>query len=176
MKKSLLFLLLTAFITVFLCGCFVNPEEISQIDSDISEESLLISDETSLVESIYHAEEVYDFLNSKYTVTSTKIIFEKNYVCEYYFVDGHVVGAKLLTTLESVDAAVEYYNTIVKEYEDAQLEGCTVTHYLDDDDNFYYGYSLRKLKFVLEKTGYEYTINFAEADFYSEFGNVKAID
>ena len=178
MKKFITFFLLSGLILLSFFGCNTNQNIPESLEKDVSKENALSEDsinshENSKEQSGPRPEEVYPFLKSKYKVTSIMNSFEKLYVCEYYFVDGYVVGAKLMTTLQTEEDANEYYNIIIDEFEDAVLSQCTVTHFLDDDDNFYYGYSLEKLKFVLERTGYEIGMNFDEEEFNEKFYRQK---
>lgn len=137
-------------------------------DSDIQESQDGLS-ESPDAESKPSPEERYDFLKSKYVVVSTQESFEKKYICEYYFVDGKVAGMKRLITLPDLDSAKKYYEHTKESRLDAELDGCTVVIYIRDRNAFCYGYSLEKLEFVLEKSGYAFELNFEKEDFYKEF-------
>ncbi|MBO5870446.1 MAG: hypothetical protein J6Q89_06815, partial [Clostridia bacterium] len=137
MKKLILFIL-PLLISVFVCGCnlpndnsLYTPE--STDDSEFSSADEVVSEIESVDESSTPIEEIYEFLLSEYTVTSTRESFGTVYICEYYFIDGTVKGAKLTTTLSDISAAEDYYEIIIEDYPDSTLDGNTVTHYTDDD-------------------------------------------
>ena len=114
-------------------------------------------------------EEIYEFLNTEYVVTSRRVSFNIIYECNYYFVDGLVAGEKQMTTLPSQKEAKEFFEIMNKEYPDAILEGSTVTIYTDDDDETFYGNTLEKLIFSLELAEYEITYNFDKDEFLALF-------
>ncbi len=114
-------------------------------------------------------EEIYEFLNTEYVVTSRRVSFNIIYECNYYFVDGLVAGEKQMTTLPSQKEAKEFFEIMKKEYPDAILEGTTVTIYTDDDDETFYGNTLEKLIFSLELAEYEITYNFDKDEFFALF-------
>jgi len=114
-------------------------------------------------------EEIYEFLNTEYVVTSRRVSFNIIYECNYYFVDGLVAGEKQMTTLPSQKEAKAFFEIMKKEYPDAILEGSTVTIYTDDDDETFYGNTLEKLIFSLELAEYEITYNFDKDEFLALF-------
>ncbi len=175
--KKIFLIILTFIFAVNVYGCQIASEHSdysSDNGSDVySEQSSTVSEESSIEESQHVStvapEEIYEFLTSEYTVTSTRESFGTLYVCDYYFVDGVVSGARLTTTLTDETAAEEYYEIIIDDYPDSSIDGLTVTHYMDNEGHLYYGYTLDKLKFMLEKTGYSFTVNFDEEAFNEEF-------
>ena len=114
-------------------------------------------------------EEIYDFLNTEYIVTSKRISFDIIYECNYYFIDGTVAGEKQTTTFPSEDEALLFYESLLKEYPDAQINGTTVTIYTDDKDETFYGCTLEKLVFNLELANYEISYTFDKDVFLEEF-------
>ena len=173
MKKTI-FIILSLVFAVFICGCnlpddnSIYPPESSD-DLEISSVEEVVSEIESVDESSTPIEEIYEFLLSEYVVKSTRESFGTTYICEYYFVDGVVAGAKSSTTLSDTSSAEQYYEIIAEDYPDSTLDGNTVTHYTDDEDHIYYGYKLEKLIFMLEKAGYEVEVNFDEESFNYEF-------
>jgi len=111
---------------------------------------------------------IYPFLKSEYIVTATRESFGTLYTSEYYFVKGIVAGVRLTTNLSDQSDADEYYELIIEDFPDSTIEDTTVTQYMGDD-HIYYAYTLDKLKFMLQKSGYEYTINFDEEAFNEQF-------
>ena len=172
--KKIISIILTLAFSFFVYGCEIPdnnsiypPEssenlEFSSIEDSTSEDDLSDVSSTPI-------EEIHEFLLSEYVLTSTRESFGTTYVCEYYFIDGTVKGAKLTTTLSDESAAEEYFDIIIEDYPDSTRNGNTVTHYTDDEDHIYYGYKLDKLKFVLEKAGYAVEVNFDEQTFIDEF-------
>lgn len=180
--KKIIVLIITLLIAVLLCACTENGSQSSipiqessensiktEVSADTNEESVNESSD----ESVFVPEEVYEFLLSEYSVTSTREAFGTVYTSEYYFVDGAVAGSKLITAFPDKQSAEKYYEVILEDYPDAVIEELTVIHYMDDSEVYYYGYSLEKLKFILEKTGYEYTVNFDE-DIYKDIYNEES--
>lgn len=162
--------MLSAFISAVSFGCKSEVSENASFEESIG--STIESTEPE--ESKTPMEEIYDFLNSEYRVISRRESFDTVYVTEYYFVDGTVGGAKLITTFPTENAASDYFDTISEDYENAELVGTTVTNYIADDKDFYYGYTLEKLKYMLEKANYEVTVDFDEKVFLDEYSEVSA--
>ncbi len=115
-------------------------------------------------------EEIYEFLNTEYIVTSKLISFDIVYECNYYFNDGTVAGEKQMTTFPTEDEAELFYESLLKEYPDAQINGTTVTIYTDDEDETFYGCTLEKLIFNLELANYELSYTFDKDTFLEEYG------
>lgn len=143
--NRILCLFLVTLLGIHLCACDKKP-------SPKPEESLA-------------PEEIYEFLNTEYVVTSKQVSFYIIYECNYYFIDGVVAGEKQMTTFPNEDDAQEFHEIMKKEYPDAILEGTTVTIYTDDDDETFYGSTLEKLLFSLELADYEITYNFDKDEF-----------
>ena len=168
MKKRLL-LLLIAFL--LLSACSIENPHIS--DSSGAEESIqessFVSTSSSLppAESRVPPETVYEFLLSPYTVSSSRESFGTTYEYTFYLIDDAVAGVKVETVFANEDYAERYYERVKEDCPHASIDGCTVTHYAEGDDEYYFGNSLEKLKFMLDKTGYSYTVNFDE-DIYNE--------
>lgn len=176
MKKSII--AITASLLLFFSACTdigENSSGNSGINTSRSEsigingESVDTESSASFSEATTAPEEIYEFLKSEYILTSQSVSHGNSYVCDYYFVGGLVAGAKFTVTLATVEAANEFYSLICESYEDAVIENMTVTYYDGDDESNYYGYTLEKLKFVLDKTSKNYTLNFDEEAFYNEF-------
>lgn len=172
MKKfSLILLSVLLAAGCFACGDNLQDESGDIPDcSDISESgnSEASRAEESKEESIYIPEEVYEFLNSEYYLTSKRTSFNTVFVCNYYFVDEFVAGAKLMTTFSDEESAAEYYEIISEDYPDAEIDELTVTHYIEDDEAYYYGFSLDKLMFALEQADYEITLSEAFENYTEE--------
>lgn len=129
------------------------------------------SEEISEIDIAYYenkALKVYKFLKSDYTVTSTRNIHGIEYVYDYYFIDGEVGGVRQKVTLQDTESADEYYLQVVKNCPEAYIDGVTVIHFMSQGANCY-GYSLDKLKFSLDNSGFEYSVNFNEEAFENEF-------
>ena len=168
MKISVLLICLI-FFSMVITGCDDYEYDIyPESESDIEFVSEINSAEDESESSII-IEEIYEFLVSDYTVTSTRESFGTVYVCDYYFVEGYVVGARLKTTFSDEENAEEYFDIVYSENPYADLDGMTVTDYISGDELNYFGYDLEKLKFMLEKSGYSYTVNFNEDRFNNEF-------
>ncbi len=171
--KIIIILIFALLISVFTFGCTSVGEgpDYGSDNSDFEDISYLsdTSFDTTESESSVNPEEVYPFLSSKYVVTSRRESFGTVYECKYYLVDGKVAGAKLMTTLPDEPAALEYFETVLEDYPDATMLGLTVTHYLEDNMHFYYGSTLDKLKFLLDKSGYDFTVDFDEKVYNAEF-------
>lgn len=167
--KKLLLILITALLASAY-GCESLPEERSNYESPDPEISIW---ESEPEESRIAPEEVYEFLSSEYTVTAKRKSSGTLYETEYYLIDGIAVGTRVMTTLTGESEAEEFLELMLDDYPDATLSGFTVTYYVDDDEAFYYGYSLEKLKYVLEKAGYRVEVNFDEDDYNSQFPEVS---
>ena len=168
MKISVLLICLI-FFCLFITGCDDYEYDIdleSESDIEFISEITSANDES---ESSIIIEEIYEFLESAYTVTSTRESFGTVYVCDYYFDKGYVVGARLKTTFPDEENAEEYFEIVYSENSYADLDSLTVTDYISGDELNYYGYDLEKLKFMLEKSGCSYTVNFDEDRFNNEF-------
>lgn len=180
MKK--LIIAITSSLLLFISACTDSGESSSAASGSIhtsKTESVAVSGESVDTESSEESsevtvapEEIYEFLRSEYILTSQSVSHGNSYVCDYYFVDGLVAGAKFTVTLATIEAANEFYSLIGESYEDAVIENMTVTYYDGDDESNYYGYTLEKLKFVLDKTNKSYTLNFDEEAFLNEFSAV----
>lgn len=164
---------------IILCSLFAGCEWLaepvySEAESDVSNHSEVSSESSeSESESSVAIEEIFEFLTSHYTLTSTRESFGTVYVCDYYFVDGYVAGARVNTTLPNEETATEYYEMLVQDSPYAELNVLTVTDYITDEELNYYGYDLEKLKFMLDKSGYTYVINFNESEFLDDFYTSK---
>ncbi len=165
MKK--IFIIIIALIFL-LSGC--NTQTNVDTPSEVPSEYPSQREESKII-----PEDIYDFLSSKYYVTARNESMGNIYEYVFYFDEGVVVGTKTVSTLTSEKLAESYAESLKND--DAPcvfLEGNTVTAYYGDDYEAYYqGYSLEKLKFVLEKMGYEYTVEFLEEEFYEEFSEVS---
>ena len=168
MKKIILFLTCLS-IAVSSLACNVEEETTSLPESSVESSETTSEETTSVIESSIPINEIYEFLDSKYTITAKRESYGNIYTYEYYFDKGIVVGARQKTTFESTAEAEEYLETVIKKYPDAHVNGLSVIIYISDDEAFYYGYTLEKLKFALDKVGYIVTINFDEEAFYKEF-------
>ena len=157
-------------------GCVPISEPVySETESEFSDDSILSSEVIeNESESSIAIEEIFEFLSSHYTLTSTRESFGTVYVCDYYFVDGYVAGARISTTLPNEATATEYYEMVKQNSPYAFLNVLTVTDYIVGEDLNYDGYELEKLKFMLDKSGYSYTVNFNESEFSDEFYTSKA--
>ena len=177
MRKTL-FLLMVALMCTAAWGCDYKPASSSEIDIDapstISEEKEDSSSENSEVDMAV-IKKTYGFLISPYTVTSKRETFGTYYECDYFFLDGVVVGIHATTTLPDEETAEAYYDTILKSDPYATVKDCTVTYYSHSEDFYFDGYTPEKLKFALEKAGYEVKINFDLVKFNS-FYNKEAND
>ncbi len=164
MKKTLIYII--AFLLIF-CAVGCDNGNQTQTSGTSRNESL------ESIESIGTSSEVliqnYPFLESAYVVTSSRESAGILYVCNYYFVDGLVEGARLTTTLPDEETAYKYYQESLEDYPDTALNGKNVTHYLYDEDLYYYGYTLEKLEFVLTTALYEYTVDFDKDIFNALF-------
>ncbi len=170
-------LLMTAFIA---CACVGETEysdtegsldvlsntESQEVSEEASEEASESVSDTETSEDAY--EKKYPFLKSEYVITSKIMTGETVFVCKYYFVDKKVAGAKLMTTFDDTKTAKDYYDIILDDYPDAKIDRLTVTHFLADDDNYFYGYSPEKLKFALETAGYAVSVGFDIDEFYKD--------
>ncbi len=143
--NRILCLILVTLLGIHLCACKPNPK--------------------SKPEESIPPEEIYEFLNTEYVVTSTRVSFNITYECNYYFIDGLVAGEKQMTTFPDNETAKEFHDIMKKDYPDAILEGTTVTIYTDDEDVTFYGDTLEKLLFSLELADYEITYNFDKDEF-----------
>lgn len=169
MKKTIITMIAVLIITCMF-GCDDSKNENISLTSETESESVM---ESEPEESRTPPEDVCYFLESPYTVSSKRESAGTVYECIYYFIDETVAGAKVTTTLQSESAAEEYLELLNEDCPYATLDGLTLTHYVTDDDAYYYGYTLEKLKFVLEKAGYEFTVNFDEDEFYGEISEVS---
>ena len=167
MKK--LFLSLCIVSLLLACSC----DNASDGDSSVYESSedivSEVSAESSEVSKTPDYEEKYEFLKSEYSVSAYTESFGTVYGFEFFLVDGTVQGARLTTKLPSVEEAEDYLESIIESYPDAYIENDSVTLFLNDDDDYYYGYSLERLIFTLELTEHIYTVNFDEEEFYKKY-------
>ncbi len=167
MKK--IFIILTLLLTLNIFGC---ENDTSDSGNDLSPDNSTHSSESSNESDISDDEDaiaqIYKFLTSEYTVTATRESFGTLYTTEYYFVKGIVAGVRLTTELNEQSDADEYYELIIEDFPDSTIEDTIVTQYMEDN-HIYYGYTLDKLKFMLQKSGYEYTLNFDEEAFNEQF-------
>ncbi len=168
MKKIILFLICLS-ISLSVIGCKVPESTSSAPESSTTTEETSITESSEISETSVPINEIFKFLDSKYTVSARRQSYGNIYTYEYYFENGLVTGAKQKITFESTDDAEEYLQTVQKKFPHAFASGLSVTLYLSDDDDFYYGYSLEKLKFTLDNVGYVVTVNFDEKAFYEEF-------
>ena len=156
MKKIFLYIIAALLVfCAFGCDDTSGGTTTSTASKSTSHESIESEDTNS--EALLLA---YPFLDSDYVVTSFRDSSEISYICNYYFVDGFIEGAKLITILPDEETAKAYHEETLEDYPDAELSNTKVIHYLYDDDHYYYGYTLEKLEFVLTTAQYEYTVNF----------------
>ena len=164
MKK--LFLIISI---ILLCsGCDHN----SEAEISFTEESDVISQPE---ESLISPEEIFDFLDTDYYITAEQETSGNIYKYVYYLVDGKVAGTRTTAVFENDRLASGYAETLREdEVPYVRLDGNTVVAYYGDEYEAYYqGYSLEKMKFVLERIGYKYEICFDEDEFYTEFSQVS---
>lgn len=166
--KFISIILLCSFLVFSFVGCTYTPE-VSQAESDASDESDIEYIRPERNEII----EKYTFLKSKYSVTAKSESQSIKYTYDYYFVDGVVGGMRQKVSFPDPESARNYYTGIVDDCPEATINASTVTYFVGDNA-YCYGYSLDKLKFQLEKVGYEYTVNFIEEDFLEKFEASKA--
>ncbi len=173
MKKSIALLCLVI-LSIIFSGCDIDTDiAYSEIESDIS----VIPDISSNIsepESSIVIDEIYEFLTSPYYVTATRESFGTVYVYEYYFVDGYVAGARTCTTFSDEQTAEDFFEMVSEDNPYASLDLLTVTDFLSDEELNYFGYDLDKLKFMLEKSGYDYEVSFDESVFNNDFYSSKA--
>lgn len=167
MKK--LFLSLCIISLLLACSCHNGANDDSSVYESSVDAVSDVSAESSEVSKAPDYKEKYEFLKAEYSVSAYTEAFGTIYGFEFFLVDGIVQGARLTTTLPSVEEAEEYLESIIDTYPDAYIENDSVTLFLNDDDDYYYGYSLERLKFTLELTEHIYTVNFDEEEFYKEF-------
>lgn len=167
---NLALLLILSIYCLFGCYDVTDDEGISISGNETLIESMPSKEPD---ESLVPPEEIFDFSKSEYTVSSKTTSFETVYEREYYFIEGAVAGAKIITTLETEAKTEEYYELMLEDYDYCTRDGLTVTYYVEDDEAYYYGYSLEKLKFVLEKSGCEVIVNFDEEEFSGEISEVS---
>ena len=170
MKKFIIYIVLILS-TLALSSCETPEKGNEDLDSNFkinSENSLTVENIASYEKQM---EKKYSFLKSEYIVNSIRISFGTTYECNYYFANGTVAGEKQMTTLPDEDDAKEFYNLMAEEWDDVYIFKNTVTVYTKDKDVSYFGYTLDKLVFELEKTGYEVEILFDEDEFNKKFGN-----
>jgi|GEM_PF-1692625 len=176
--RNLLFLLLALLLCASAWGCDYKPEESTEIDIDttsaLPEEKEDSSAESSEIDKAV-IQKAYTFLISPYTVTSKRETFGTYYECDYFFLNGVVAGIHATTTLPDEKTAEAYYDSILDSDPYATIKGCTVTFYSYSEDFYFDGYTPEKLKFALEKAGYEVKINFDLVKFNS-FYNKEAND
>ncbi len=110
-------------------------------------------------------EEIYEFLNTEYVVTSRRVSFDITYECNYYFIDGFVAGEKQTTIFPDANSARGFYDLKLDDYPDAILEGSAVIIYTDDKDETFFGSDLEKLIFSLELANYELEYSFDKDEF-----------
>lgn len=164
MKKPIVCLIL---IMLLVSGCEKHSDNVISYES-LEEETLNESSEESKID----PETVYEFLTSKYFITAKTESMGNIYNYVYYFDKGMVAGTKTISVFQNASTAKAYLDEIIEDCPHAFLEDNTVTaFYGKDADAFYQGYSLEKMKFALEKMGYEYIIEFDEKEFYKEFPN-----
>lgn len=167
--KKLITLIIAATIALSASGCHSSsaPEngESSGLD-DLYTENI---EDAESKEELSLPEEVTEFLQSEYTVSARRKSSDTLYEYTYYFIDGVVGGAMLVTTLPTEAAAEEYYNHIIEDHPFVESDGLTVTHYVLHDEEGYYGYSCEKLKFYLETAGYKVKVNFDEEEYSKLF-------
>lgn len=164
--RVLFSLLLTA---VLFSSCFSEAaHENSQAvpESSTSDLSQTVSEASE--QSTFIPESVYEFLLSEYYVTAVRESYGTVYESVYFFESGTVAGVKLNTAFPTDEAAREYYEHIRKDYPDSLLSDRAVTQFLQGENAGYYGYDPEKLLFMLEKTGYEYTLSFDIDEFLKE--------
>ncbi len=169
-KFKIIRVLFSLLLTIaFFSSCFSEPApensqavpesstpDLSQTISEVSEQSAFIP------------ESVYEFLLSEYYVTAVRESYGTVYESVYYLEDGTVTGVKLNTAFAEIESAEEYYAHIRKDYPDSLISGSVVTQFLQGQNASYYGYDPEKLVFMLEKTGYEYTLSFDIDEFLKE--------
>lgn len=156
---------------ILLSSCsFMNVDNESTTSQNTSSAT---SKEKNDIDYDKSLEPVFEFLSSEYVLISTRKTFDTYYVNYYYFVDGIVAGVKNIIAFPDSDSATAYYNSLKKEHKYSRLDGMTVINYIDDDEDYYYGYTLDKLIFVLEKADYEVIIGFDKNEFYKDFSGVE---
>ncbi len=177
--KKIFILILAAFLCTGICGCDYKPAPDSQTESDAPSSSKEESQDESSAEGSQVdkavVQKTYGFLISPYTVTSKRETFGTYYECDYFFLNGVVAGIHATTTLPDEEMAEAYFETILEDDPYATINGCTVTYYSHSEDFYFDGYTPEKLKFALEKAGYQVKINFDLVKFNS-FYNKEAND
>lgn len=116
-------------------------------------------------------EEIYEFLNTEYIVTSRRVSFDITYECNYYFIDGFVAGEKQTTIFPDENSAKGFYDLKLDDYPDAILDGSTVIIYTDDKDETFFGSDLEKLIFSLELANYQLEYSFDKDEFLLLFND-----
>lgn len=164
--RFLIFTLVISVIVLCLTACGGKKTAIPSESYD--ESSTQAEHEASVDEKFKEAAKIYPFLKSKYTVSAQKTVHGISYLYDYYFVRGTLAGIKQTVVFDDVTSAEIYYQQVLKKCEQAIIDETIVTHFLVDDSNLY-GCTLEKLKFTLETTEYEYTVNFDEEAFNSNF-------
>ncbi len=171
MKKILCIFISLLILTLTLCCC-----DLSNVDSENTSSqntTSAISKEKPDIDYDKSLEPIFEFLSSEYILISTRKTFDTYYVTYYYFVDGIVAGVKSVIAFPDTDSATAYYNSLKKDHKYSRLDGMTVINYIEDDEDYYYGYTLDKLIFVLEKADYEVIVGFDKNEFYKDFSGVE---
>lgn len=163
MKKFFTFAIIAALICV-LAGCV----KAKQATSEIHESSEIELSEPVSVDPDKNAVKKYQFLNSKYTVSATRMMHGIEYRYEYYFQKGTVAGLKQTVILLDPDSAQLYYDDIVGDCPEAYLDGVTVIHYMGETASCY-GDSLEMLEFRLKAAEFEYSVNFDKEAFIERY-------
>lgn len=123
-----------------------SDEGSGEVSSDSSAEA---SADTS--EGEESKEEKYPFLHLEHRVTAKTESNDIKYTYTYYIEEDSVVGAMLVTTLQNEEFASLYYETLASDYDYAQLDGCDVTVFFDEDSCVYGGFTTERLLSALDK-------------------------
>ena len=119
------------------------------------------------------AERQYRFLASPYTITSKKTSFETVYECEYYFVNGVVMGIKATTTLPNDEQAELYYESIAEKDPCAYISGNVVINFAYSKNYYFDAYSPEKLYYALNNAGYSVVFNFDLDEFNKMYEDIS---
>ena len=163
MKRIFIAFIIAALMTT-ASGCF---KETKPQSSDFVSSNVEVSEEIS-VDPDKNAVKKYPFLNSKYTVSATRIMHGIEYRYDYYFQKGTVAGLKQTVILLDPDSAQLYYDDVVENCPEAYLDGVTVIHYMGEDASCY-GNTLEMLEFRLKTAEFEYTVNFNKEEFLQRY-------
>ena len=160
--KPFICCLLLLIIPFSLFGCY---EKETEGKSSLSESSSQANSQPTESEEapeldLKEATKEYRFLVSPYTVTSKKTSFDTVYECEYYFVNGVVMGIKATTTLPNDEQAELYYESIAEKDPCAYISGNVVINFAYSEDFYFNKYTPEKLYYALNNAGYSVVFNF----------------